>query len=219
MINGYDDYLINESTNPMTTPLKKVLSAIDKINQTDINTTLVDGIEHPKELLYGQRMTECLAKHWVDASELLQIAVRAQHIKRWHLKRTEFEQGKAGYYQWRIALGKFHAQLTAEIMLESGYNEEQANQTASIICKENLKDKTQSQLNLDSQTLEDVACLVFLEHYFDDFAAKYIAENNEEKIIRIVKLTWNKMSERGHEIALTLALPKHLAALVNKALS
>jgi len=219
MINGYDDYLINDLTYHMTTPLKKVLSAIDKINQTDINTTMVDGAEHPKELVYGQRMTECLAKHWVDASELLQIAVRAQHIKRWHLKRAEFEQGKAGYYQWRIALGKFHAQLTAEIMLESSYNEEQANQTASIICKENLKDKTQSQLNLDSQTLEDVACLVFLEHYFDDFAAKYIAENNEEKIIRIVKLTWNKMSERGHEIALTLALPKHLAALVGKALS
>mgnify|MGYP005984886551 CR=1 FL=1 len=219
MINGYDDYLINDLTYHMTTPLKKVLSAIDKINQTDINTTLVDGAEQPKELVYGQRMTECLAKHWVDASELLQIAVRAQHIKRWHLKRAEFEQGKAGYYQWRIALGKFHAQLTAEIMLESGYNEEQANQTASIICKENLKDKTQSQLNLDSQTLEDVACLVFLEHYFDDFAAKYIAENNEEKIIRIVKLTWKKMSERGHEIALTLPLPKHLAALVSKALS
>lgn len=219
MINGYDNYLIHDLTNHMTTPLEKVLSAIDKINQTDSNTTLVDGVKHPKELLYGQRMSKCLAKHWVDASELLQIAVRAQHIKRWHLKRSEFEQGKAGYYQWRIALGKFHAKLTEEIMLEHGYNEEQANQTASIICKENLKDKTQSQLNLDSQTLEDVACLVFLEHYFDDFAAKYIAENNEEKIIRIVKLTWNKMSERGHEIALTLALPKHLAALVNKALS
>jgi len=67
--------------------------------------------------------------------------------------------------------------------------------------------------------LEDVACLVFLEHYFDDFAAQYIAANNEEKIIRIVKLTWKKMSERGHEIALSLTLPKHLADLVNKALS
>jgi hypothetical protein len=219
MINGYDDYLINDLANHMTTPLKKVLSAIDNINQTDSNTTLEGGIKHPKELIYGQRMTQCLANYWVDASELLQIAVRAQHIKRWHLKRSEFEQGKAGYYQWRIALGKFHAKLTAEIMLESGYNEEQANLTASIICKENLKDKTQSQLNLDSQTLEDVACLVFLEHYFDDFAAQYIATNNEEKIIRIVKLTWKKMSKRGHEIALTLALPQHLETLVGKALA
>jgi hypothetical protein len=218
MINGYDNYLIHDLTNHMTTPLKNVLSAIDKINQTDTNITLVDGIEHPKELIYGQRMSQCLAKHWVDASELLQIAVRAQHIKRWHLKRSEFEQGKAGYYQWRIALGKFHGELTASIMLECGYTAEQAEQTAEIIRKDLIR-QGKAKINDDSQTLEDVACLVFLEHYFDEFSAQYIAANNEQKIIRIVKLTWNKMSERGHEIALTLPLPEHLSALVGKALA
>jgi len=203
----------------MTNQLKQVLSAIDNINRQDTNITLSDGKEHPKELIYGQRMTACLEKHWPQASELLQIAVRAQHIKRWHLKRSEFAQGKAGYYQWRIALGKFHAQLTAQIMIEHGYIKEQAEQTASIICKENLKDKTASQLSLDSQTLEDVACLVFLEHYFDDFSAQYIRQNNEEKIIRIVQLTWKKMSEDAHNIALKLSLPEHLTSLVTKALS
>ena len=40
-----------------------------------------------------------------------------------------------------------------------------AETTACIIRKENLKS------NLDSQTLEDVACLVFLQYYFDEFAA------------------------------------------------
>ncbi len=202
----------------MTTPLKKVLSAIDNINQIDSNTTTVEGIKYPKELLYGQRMSQCLAQNWIDASELLQIAVRAQHIKRWHLKRTEFEQGKTGYYQWRIALGKFHGELAASIMLEQGYTTEQAEQTATIIRKDLVR-QGKAKTNDDSQTLEDVACLVFLEHYFDDFAAKYIAEDNEEKIIRIIKLTWKKMSERGHDIALTLPLPKHLSALVNKALT
>jgi hypothetical protein len=218
MRNGYDNNLIHDLTTHMTTPLKKVLSAIDNINQTDSNTTLADGIEQPKELLYGQRMSQCLAKHWVDANELLQIAVRAQHIKRWHLKRTEFEQGKAGYYQWRIALGKFHGELAASIMLECGYTAEQAQQTAVIIRKDLVR-QGKAKIDEDSQTLEDVACLVFLEHYFDDFSAQYIAANNEEKIIRIVKLTWNKMSDRGHEIALTLPFPKHLAALVGKALA
>jgi len=203
----------------MTNSLKNVLSAIDDINNQDINITLVEGKEYPKELLYGQRMTACLTQHWPQASELLQIAVRAQHIKRWHLKRNEFAQGKAGYYQWRIALGKFHAQLTANIMLEQGYNNEQAEQTASIICKENLRDKTSSQLNLDSQTLEDVACLVFLEYYFDEFASKYLEQDNEAKIIRIVQLTWKKMSEDAHNIALQLTMPKHLSAIVTKALA
>ncbi|OUR62509.1 hypothetical protein A9Q74_04420 [Colwellia sp. 39_35_sub15_T18] len=203
----------------MKNQLKNVLSAIDDINSKDVNITLSDGEQHPKELIYGQRMTACLTQHWPQASELLQIAVRAQHVKRWHLKRSEFEQGKAGYYQWRIALGKFHAELTATTMQKLGYSAEQAAQTASIICKENLRDKSSSQLNSDSQTLEDVACLVFLEHYFDDFASQYIEKDNEAKIVRIVQLTWKKMSEDAHNIALKLTLPEHLSALVAKALA
>ena len=197
----------------MTNQLTRVLSAIDEINRQDTNLTTIDGVAHPKELLYGQRMSACLEQHWPQASELLQIAVRAQHIKRWHLKRTDFATGKAGYYQWRIALGKFHAELTSTLMLEQGYSQAQATQTAAIIRKEQLK------TNPDSQTLEDVACLVFLSHYFDDFARKYLARDNEAKVIRIVQLTWKKMSEEAHTIALKLSLPEHLAALVSKALA
>lgn len=203
----------------MTNQLKSVLSAIDNINRQDINTTLSDGNEYPKELIYGQRMSACLTQHWPQSSELLQIAVRAQHIKRWHLKRSEFKQGKAGYYQWRIALGKFHAELTAEIMIKHGYNKEESAQTASIICKENLKSKTFNQLTADSQTLEDVACLIFLEYYFDEFTSKYLEQNNEEKIIRIVQLTWKKMSDEARSIALNLKLPEHLALIISKALN
>lgn len=203
----------------MKNKLEDVLSSIDDINKEDSNFTLSDGINYPKELIYGQRMTDCLMQYWPRANEFLQIAVRAQHIKRWHLKRSEFEQGKAGYYQWRITLGKFHAELTANIMIEQGYGEKQAKETASIICKENLKNKTSSQLHSDSQTLEDVACLVFLKHYFDEFATKYLEQDNEAKIIRIVKLTWKKMSEDAHNIALQLSLPEHLAVIVKKALA
>lgn len=217
--NRYDSDITFNVKYLMNTNLKNVLSAIDEINSQDANITLFNGKEYPKELIYGQRMTSTLSKHWPQASELLQIAVRAQHIKRWHLKRNEFEQGKAGYYKWRIALGKFHGELAAKIMIEHGYSESLAEQTASIICKENLKDKKSSQLNSDSQTLEDVACLVFLEHYFDEFAAKYLEQDNEAKIIRIVQLTWKKMSQDAHEIALTLTLPDHLSALVQKALA
>jgi Domain of unknown function (DUF4202) len=94
-------------------------------------------------------------------------------------------------------------------MLEHGYSEEAVETTAAIIRKEKLKS------NNDSQTLEDVACLVFLQYYFDEFAAKH----KEDKIIRIVQLTWRKMSAQGQEIALSLTLPPHLAQLVGKALA
>jgi hypothetical protein len=193
--------------------LSNTLSAIDEINRQDPNTILANGNSQAKELVYGQQMTACLTQYWPEANELLQIAVRAQHIKRWQLKRTEFAEGKAGYYQWRIAQGKFHAKLTASIMLEQGFTNEEAEQCASIIRKENLK------TNSDSQTLEDVACLVFLMHYFDEFSAKYTEQDNEAKIVRIVQLTWKKMSDEAHDIALTLTLPEHLAVIVTKALA
>ena len=100
------------------------------------------------------------------------------------------------------------------LSLQEGFSEQEANQTASMIRKENL------QLGGDSQTLEDVACLVFLQHYFNDFAAKYTGSiEGEVKIINIVKRTWGKMSHEAHEIALSLTLPAHLSALVEKALS
>jgi hypothetical protein len=193
--------------------LTAVHFAIDKINSEDPNKTQVNGLSQPNELLYGQYMTACLEQYFPQSNELVKIAVRAQHIKRWDLKRNEFDEGKAGYYQWRIAQGKFHAQLTKSLMLENGYDESEAELTACILRKEQLK------TNANTQTLEDVACLVFLQYYFDAFAAKYTEADNEAKIIRIVQKTWGKMSDRGHEIALSLTLPDHLAALVGKALA
>lgn len=189
--------------------LEATLTAIDNINNQDPNHTLIDGNKKANELLYGHYMTDCLNKYWPNESELLQIAVRAQHIKRWHLQRADYPAGKAGYLKWRKDLGKYHASLTKSLMLENGYNEEEAETSAIILRKEKLK------TNSDSQTLEDVACLVFLIHYFDAFAAKH----NEDKIIRIVQLTWKKMSNKAHDIALSLTLPDHLAALVGKALA
>jgi len=197
----------------MSELLTNVLSAIDDVNSQDLFQTLVNGSPLAKELIYSQRMTDSLLKHWPNADDLLQIAVRGQHIKRWQLKRSDFKQGKAGYYQWRTALGKFHGELTASIMIEQGYTQAQAQLVASVIRKEDFKTTTMG------QTLEDVACLVFLQHYFEGFAAKYTAANNEDKIIRIVQRTWGKMSEQGHEIALKLELPEHLALLVKKALA
>jgi hypothetical protein len=67
----------------------------------------------------------------------------------------------------------------------------------------------------DVQLIEDLACLVFLEFYFPSFAEKY----PEDKMIEIVRKTWRKMSEFGHQAALTIPLAEPLKALVLKALS
>lgn len=193
----------------MTTLLEKTLKHIDEINEQDPNVESVEGQSVPKELIYGQRMSECLLKHWPEADECLQIAVRAQHIKRWHIKRNEYPLGKAGYLNWRKALGQFHADLTQNVMLECGYSSDDALIAGSIVRKEKLR------TNANAQTLEDVACLVFLEFYFEPFAEKH----TKEKIISIVQKTWNKMSKQGQSIALALTLPPHLGALINEALA
>lgn len=189
--------------------LQEVINSIDKINQQDPNRELYQDQDYAKEYLYSMRMSVMLDKYWPDANEYLKIAVHAQHIKRWHITRESFPQGKQGYLLWRKELGIYHAQLAAQLMLDQGYSEHEAELTANIIKKDKLK------RNQDAQTLEDVACLVFLSHYFDKFAEKH----PEDKVINILQKTWKKMSAHGHDIALTLKLPEHLSSLVTKALS
>jgi hypothetical protein len=63
--------------------------------------------------------------------------------------------------------------------------------------------------------LEDVVCLVFLENYFAEFAR----EHDEPKLIEIVRKTWKKMSDRGHQAALTLPLSDDCRRIVELALS
>lgn len=139
----------------MDNALIDVLNKIDEINAQDPNHTIVGGEPVAKELIYGQRMSACLSQYWPDADQYLQIAVRAQHIKRWHIKRNEYPLGKAGYLKWRKELGLFHAQLTEQVMQECGYNLEDIQITGAIVRKEKLR------TNPNTQTLEDVACLVF----------------------------------------------------------
>ena len=66
-----------------------------------------------------------------------------------------------------------------------------------------------------AQTLEDVACLVFLESYFPDFATKHA----RAKVIDIVRKTWKKMSEPARAAALALPMPAAARALVEEALA
>lgn len=193
----------------MSDKLHAVLAAIDKLNAEDPNTEIVDECEWPVERLYSERMTACLGQFLPSASEELQIAVRAQHVQRWTSARADYPAGKAGYYRWRTELGKMHAQVAADLMREQGYSEERIDRTRKLLTKQGIKQDE------EVQSLEDVACLVFIEHYFLPFAAKH----EELKVIDIVQKTWKKMSSQGQAAALKLPLPKDALALIEKALN
>lgn len=189
--------------------LEQVLQAIDNCNEQDPNKVSHNGAEIAKELLYSQRMSTTLANFAADASEHLRIAARAQHIQRWTLPRSDYPMDRAGYKQWRTTLGKFHADTTAALMAAAGYAQADQDRVRFLLQKKSLK------TDPEVQTLEDVICLVFIEHYLSEFAAKHA----EDKVLDIIRKTWPKMSDAGHAAALQLPLSPALLALVGKALN
>ncbi|WP_299778568.1 DUF4202 domain-containing protein [uncultured Formosa sp.] len=193
----------------MSTKFEQAIALIDEKNAQDLNREIENGKSMPKELLYSQRMTDCLLNHMPTASEALQIAVRAQHICRWEIARKDYPMTKAGYMNWRNDLKKMHANLTAEILESVGYDTDFIDRVKFIISKKAFKKDP------DSQTLEDVVCLVFLQYYFEDFRKKHEAD----KIIDIVQKTWNKMSDAAHEKAMTLPFSSESLSVIKQALS
>ncbi len=191
------------------TRFETAIALIDKANSEDINTYKIAGLDYPKELLYSQRMSRKLLQFEPNASKALQIAARAQHICRWKIVRKEYAMDRIGYLKWRKTLKKMHADLTVDIMKQVGFDEQFRDRVKAIILKKLIKK------NEESQTLEDTICLVFLDYYFEEFSAKH----EDEKVIDILKKTWVKMSEKGHEIALKLPFSDKSLALVKKAIS
>jgi len=196
----------------MPPPDARFATAIDRLdaaNALDPNATIVDGAPQPKELVYARRMTEWLNRLEPNASESLQLAARAQHLMRWSIPRSQFPMDRPGYLKWRTTLYDFHADKAAEILGEAGYDGATIGRVRSLIRKQGIKTDPEMQL------LEDVICLVFLENYFAEFAA----DQDEEKLIRILRRTWAKMSPRGHQAALGLELPERERKLIERALA
>ncbi len=188
---------------------QSAVAAFDAANAEDPHRVKHNGSEVPAELLYARRMTDWLARLYPDASEPLRLAARAQHIRRWEIPRDTFPIDRAGYHRWRTTLYTFHADTAARILRDVGYDDATIARVRSLLRKERLK------ADPESQALEDVACLVFLESYFADFAAKH----DDEKVITILRRTWAKMSERGRAAALALPLAPGARALVERALA
>tara|TARA_R110002096_G_scaffold350395_2_gene543446 strand:- start:16877 stop:17470 length:594 start_codon:yes stop_codon:yes gene_type:complete len=190
--------------------LSDILGRIDATNADDVRMEMdSEGRETPKELLYGRRMSEWLAKLAPDASEPLQIACRGQHIARWRWPRSEYPEGRAGYKSWRRDLYTRHAETVVALLVELGADAATQERVALLIGKKNRT------TDAESQTLEDVACMVFLDYEFAAFAAKH----ERAKLIRIVQKTWQKMSEDAHAAALQLELSEDLGQLVKDALA
>jgi hypothetical protein len=192
-----------------TARFQKAIEAFDRANAEDPHTILSNGEQRPRELVHAERLSAWVTRLEPGASETLRLAARCQHIRRWQIPRGSHPAGRVGYLQWRTRLARFHADTAAQLLAESGYEQEAIDAVRRINLKQNLRGSS------DMAAMEDALCLSFLEFEFDDFIAKYPAE----KVIEVVQKTWQKMSARGHELALRLPFSVSGQKLVTRALT
>ena len=193
---------------------EKAVSLMDSANSEDPNIEIVDGHQWPVELLYSHRMSDMLERYKPSADHVAKLAIRGQHIQRWKSPRNAYPMNRQGYLLWRTKLYKFHADSVAALMNEAGYDEESLERVRKAVGKKGIR------VNQDTQLLEDVAGLVFIEHYMLAFTQKH-PEYTEEKWIDIIRKTWKKMSSDAQDFALAgnIKLPEPLIPVIQKSVS
>ena len=184
------------------------LRRFDEENARDPNVETVDGVPHPRELLYARRLTDWVLRLCPDASEALRLAARCQHLCRWEIPRNSHPLTRAGYLQWRATLKKFHAQKAGEILRELGYSEDVIHRVQDLNLKKNFPNDP------EGRVLEDALCLVFLQFQFADLAAK----TAEDKTVNALRKSWQKMTDAARAEALKLNHGPREKALLEQAL-
>lgn len=191
--------------------LATAFQLFDAYNQRDPRSFTWDGQTHPQEYFFAIKLYDWVLRLDPDASEELLLASRAQHIGRWEMPRESYPEGREPYLKWRKDLALHHAEITARLMREAGYSDEQVERTEQIILKKRIK------VDADVQTMENALCLVFLEFQYEDFRHKY--DGDPEKIINILRKSLLKMDAHGHQFALQLPYSPGGLGLIEQALA
>ena len=184
----------------MSSQFNNAIKLFDEYNSADPNG---------KEVVYAQRMSDRLDKFKPDAAEHIRLAIRCQHIGRWQIPRNTFPDGKKGYIAWRNKLKDHHAGIAGGILEKAGYDRSMIDMVQDLLEKKDLRS------NPDTQLLEDVVCLVFVEFYLEDFASKH----DDAKVIDILSRTFKKMTQHAIDVATSFNLPSHAKDLMSKAVA
>ncbi len=189
--------------------LQRVLAEIDAANNQDPSRVTFAGDARPTALIEGQRAHAWAVQIRPEASEPLQIAARAHHLRRWEVERSSYPRTRDGYLAWRTHLYDFHGRAAGELMRAAGYPEESVLRVAELLQKRAVK------RDPEAQTHEDAVSLAFLELRLSSF----LGGVTEEQAIRALRRTWTKMSPAGREAAMGLSLDDRAADAVKRALT
>lgn len=185
--------------------LASAIDAIDGANADDPNGW--NGA--PLALAQGR-----LAHAWVmrldpAASEALQLAARAHHLRRWVVPRSSYPEGRPGYLRWRRDQKQRHADELRRLLDGVGVHAAVSERAATIVAKVGLGSDP------EVQVFEDAVCLTFIETQFDSTAERL----EHDHMVDVVAKTLNKMSAAGREAAMGLALDSRALAVVSEALA
>jgi hypothetical protein len=185
--------------------LNQAVEAIDAINRDDPND--FDG--QPLALAQGR-----LAHDWVlrlepDASDALQFAARAHHLRRWVVPRSSYPDGRPGYLTWRRDQKIRHATELREVLERAGIEAATADRACVVVAKTGLGSDP------EVQTFEDAVCLTFLQTQLTSTIDKV---QDDDHMVEVIAKTLRKMSDAGKAAALTIELGERGATLVGRAL-
>ncbi len=172
--------------------LDEVFAAIDRANADDPNQ-LTAG---PRAQVEGRLASDWLGRLDPAATPELQVACRAHHLRRWELARAQYPEGRAGYLLWRRDNKVHQAAATASILSDAGWPGETIERVRQLLSRALLRSDP------ETQTLEDVACLVFLETQFGPM----VERTDHDHMVTIVTKTLTKMSADAIAAAGTLPL-------------
>ena len=187
---------------------EKAITTFDAYNLNDPHHEQVGETSVSKEVLYAQRMSKRLDDFYPAAPQYLKLAAHCQHIGRWEIPREAYPMDRKGYLQWRTVLKTHHAKLAEQILISCRYDKDTIEKVKALLLKKGLHS------NPDTQVLEDVICLVFIEHYLDDFAEKH----EPQKVVDVLKKTLKKMSQRAIEEAGRIPVSERIKLLLHQAL-
>ena len=191
--------------------LEAALRRFRCIHREDPRSITVRGDPMPWSVHYHQRLLHWTLHFEPEASVALRLAAGCQHVRRWTVPRSSYEQGRKGYRRWRSRLAKLHREISASVLEEVGYDDDTIGRVGALLLKTGLK------RDPDVQLFEDAICMVFLENELGTLATKH----DDEKMVDVLRRTWKKMSAPGQSaaLALSLELPERERTLVLRATS
>jgi hypothetical protein len=190
----------------LTPRYEAAAAAIDAANSADPTTVLVRGKETPLALVHGQLAVEWIERLVDEPDEALLLAGRAHHLRRWQLRRDSYPEGRAGYLRWRRDQKARHASEIAVILGPCGYASEEIERVQRLIRREPIE---------GSQTVEDAACLVFIETQLAGLTERM----DHVLLIDVIRKTARKMSADGLRFVAEIPLDERARNILAEALA